>query len=408
MDKLYTISEVAEKLNLNAKTLRRWEESGKFTPPRTLGGQRRYSLLDLQILDAIKHNTIPNSEDLLTIDQAASLFGVSPATISRWENDGRIHPLITAGITYYPRHRLLEKMSELVSSETSDRSFSASPPPPLEEPITPPITPPFSPKLTPLPRSSSNSKTLNSNPNKALTQNFHTADFIANLTITLILLLTYHLIFNPTSSFRSSSSSPTPSTPPLSGLVQGSSTSRDPSLVLLDSILDKTGGLTTKSSLTTPQLSLTPAAPPTSATPGTLYFDASSQTLKLFTTSWNDLPGPSTLKVTDSSLYSGNGTILKDKDSVTINNESLTPTSIITLTFNSDYSPAKKYWLTTSAGSFTVHTDFPVGKNAPFSYLIITPTPSPSPTPKPDLSEPSPSPIEEPSPTPPLIDEPTP
>lgn len=39
-----TISEVAELLEVNTKTLRRWDKSGKLVANRTIGGHRRYSL----------------------------------------------------------------------------------------------------------------------------------------------------------------------------------------------------------------------------------------------------------------------------------------------------------------------------------------------------------------------------
>jgi len=113
MEKLYSIQEVAVKLNLSDKTLRRWEEAGRFTPSRTLGNQRRYSIEDLQILDAIKHGTINKQSDLLSLTQASSICGVTPTTIMRWENEGKIHPFITSGNTYYPRTKLVEKMDEL-------------------------------------------------------------------------------------------------------------------------------------------------------------------------------------------------------------------------------------------------------------------------------------------------------
>ena len=76
----------------------RWEEAGRFSPSRTLGNQRRYTIEDLQILDALKHGMIAKQADLLSIQQASQLCGVSPITISRWENDGKIHPFITQAI----------------------------------------------------------------------------------------------------------------------------------------------------------------------------------------------------------------------------------------------------------------------------------------------------------------------
>lgn len=47
---LYTIQEVATLLNVSPKTLRRWEETGRIKPIRTAGNQRRYRLDDVKKL----------------------------------------------------------------------------------------------------------------------------------------------------------------------------------------------------------------------------------------------------------------------------------------------------------------------------------------------------------------------
>ena len=101
-DTTYSITEVAEKLNLSDKTLRRWEEAGRFTPSRTEGNQRRYNMEDLQILDAIKHGSLPDQKDLLSANQAAAMLGVTEPTIERFVAEGKIHPFITVGHTFYP------------------------------------------------------------------------------------------------------------------------------------------------------------------------------------------------------------------------------------------------------------------------------------------------------------------
>ncbi len=44
MNKYVSITSAAEALGVSASTLRRWEASGKITPDRTKGGQRRYDL----------------------------------------------------------------------------------------------------------------------------------------------------------------------------------------------------------------------------------------------------------------------------------------------------------------------------------------------------------------------------
>ena len=53
MEKYYTVNEVAEKVNLSAKTLIRWEKNGKLKPAkRDFKGWRAYTEEDVQnILD---------------------------------------------------------------------------------------------------------------------------------------------------------------------------------------------------------------------------------------------------------------------------------------------------------------------------------------------------------------------
>ncbi|MFZ2199543.1 MAG: MerR family DNA-binding transcriptional regulator [Microgenomates group bacterium] len=191
MDHTYTIQEVATKLNLSDKTLRRWEEAGRFRSSRTLGNQRRYSLEDIQILDAIKHGTINEQKDLLTIDQAAKLCGVSPSTLTRWEDSGKIHPMITSGNTYYPRQKLTEKMEEL-KQEYPEPVPSATPRIQAQPPI---ITPSPRPKISP--------------------PDIH--PLVTNTLITILLLTLYHLIF----SIRSTPISPRGQA---DGSVRGAST----------------------------------------------------------------------------------------------------------------------------------------------------------------------------------------
>lgn len=110
---LYTITEVANKLSLSTKTLRRWEEAGKLQPSRTLGGQRRYTTEEIQILDAIKHRIIASHRDLLTTEEAAKVIGVEVATMLRYQEEGKIHPLVTSSGLYYPKARLLAQIQGL-------------------------------------------------------------------------------------------------------------------------------------------------------------------------------------------------------------------------------------------------------------------------------------------------------
>lgn len=383
MDKLYTIIEVANKLNISDKTLRRWEDAGRFTSSRTLGNQRRYSLEDLQILDAIKHGTIGEQKDLLTVAQASKLCGVSPTTIMRWENDGKIHPLITSGNTYYIRQKLMEKMEELkkIYIEPELDRFPVAKEPDLEGRVKPqeiqtqdsriPKETTLS-KLPQLAQSKSSHSSLQTPPSP---YNLHSS--ILNALITIILILSYHLIFN------SSISKPLS---PQTGSVQGASTMSDPTIDLLKTILDPSGALTTTTltsrvGLTSPTLSLSPSSAPTTPTPGTIYYDAGTQSLKVFKgTGWSELAPSTTLQVGNVALFTNSATLPKGQNQVSFTDPSITPTTPITITFTSDYAPAKKYWVTTDQGSFTVHTDFAVGADSTFNYSFLTPIVADSPS----------------------------
>lgn len=320
MDKLYTIAEVATKLNLSDKTLRRWEEAGRFSSTRTLGNQRRYCLEDLQILDAIKHGTIESQKDLLTPAQAANLCGVSLASLTRWENDGKIHPFITAAGTYYPRHRLIEKMDEL--KKTYVESVPELYTPGVKGSHTPGVgtgvgtVPERNPRLPSTPG-------VKGSHTPGVLPPPETRVFISQVLITLILLLSYHLLF--------ASSSTTPVSP--APQVQGAATTPDPRL---DDLITK--------------------------------FQSHLA---------NDLLGqakpiqPITIQLANTDLVYGTATIPKGQDQFTVTESMVSPDTPITLTFTADYAPAKKYWVTTAPGAFTLHTDFPLAQDASFTYGLI-------------------------------------
>ncbi len=294
VEKLYTIAEVADKLNLSAKTLRRWEEAGRFTPSRTLGGQRRYSIEDLQILDAIKHGTIPDQKDLLTLQQAAALFGVSPATIDRWENEGKIHPLITAGNTYYPRTRLMSKLGQLQTEMLPQMErVPYTPPPSYEEPPAPQtiVDTPSTPERTvsphprdhhsDVPRLSTLSTTepTSARHHRAWLHRVNVDTVIVNTAITLTLLAGYYFLTRPFKLVE-------PVTP--TSLLQAVTPAIDPDIMRIKSMIDPTGNITA------PSLTLLPGIAPEKPAPGTLYFDTGSQAYRYYTNGkWNDLvPAP--------------------------------------------------------------------------------------------------------------------
>lgn len=314
MDHTYTILEVATKLNLSDKTLRRWEEAGRFRSSRTLGNQRRYSIEDVQILDAIKHGTIGSQSELLSLEQAANFCGVSKTTFSRWEDEGKIHPLITSGNTYYPRERLAAKLSSL---QSTPQATDDSPTPMIQQDPTPPTAD------EPIPPATALAPHPTYDPRPILT---HTL-------VTVLLLVVYHLIFNSPS---------TPISPNSQGSVQGATTiTTDPRV---DDLIVKY-----KEHLAT-------------------EMQENSKP-----------PLMTTINLDNTSLVSGTGTLIKGKDQISIPSDKVTPTTPVSITFNSDYAPAKKSWVTIEPGQFTVHTDFAVATDTIFTYSFVTTTLSAAP-----------------------------
>jgi len=56
---VYSIKDAAQALGIHPKTIRRWEQAGKFIPQRTLGNQRRFTPQDLNKLRNIKAGYVP-------------------------------------------------------------------------------------------------------------------------------------------------------------------------------------------------------------------------------------------------------------------------------------------------------------------------------------------------------------
>lgn len=96
-----SITEASEIIGVSPKTLRRWEEEGKIAPARTLGNQRRYHRDHVQ---KVKENTSKQHSPYLSIAKTASYLGVSQKTLSRWEREGHLHKIkINSSQRGYPR-----------------------------------------------------------------------------------------------------------------------------------------------------------------------------------------------------------------------------------------------------------------------------------------------------------------
>jgi hypothetical protein len=130
----------------------------------------------------------------------------------------------------------------------------------------------------------------------------------------------------------------------------------------------------------------------------------------------------SQLRMTDNI---GRASIIAGTSSVTISQPSVTANSVIQVSFESNYEPATRYFVTKEAGvGFTITMDAPVALDSSLNWWILenssgqtgipiapivtvapTPTPSDTPIPTPTPSDtpvpiPSDTPIETPTPTP--------
>lgn len=77
MDKLLTIKEVQEILNVSKTTLQRWDNSGKLVAVRTEGGHRRYKESDINKFTDKRDNVNYGSlyEHLCSAQYIANMLG---------------------------------------------------------------------------------------------------------------------------------------------------------------------------------------------------------------------------------------------------------------------------------------------------------------------------------------------
>jgi DNA-binding transcriptional MerR regulator len=92
---LLTIRKASSLLGVSPDTLRRLEKKGQATPKRGPNGERLYSVDDISLLKNIIRK--PTGERAYSIQEASNILRVSPQTIRRWEREGRIKPNRTAG-----------------------------------------------------------------------------------------------------------------------------------------------------------------------------------------------------------------------------------------------------------------------------------------------------------------------
>lgn len=82
--KFYSISEAAGILGVSTKTLRRWDTKGKIAVNRTPGGNRVFTQEDI---DGLKNR---KESSFYTVSQAAKILGISAKTLRRWDRSGKV------------------------------------------------------------------------------------------------------------------------------------------------------------------------------------------------------------------------------------------------------------------------------------------------------------------------------
>lgn len=105
----FTVSQMAAKLGVSAKTLQRLEARGVINPSRTMGNQRRYSDGDYLALKKYLQKNSPFEVleypiEPVTSSQLADELGVHEATVRRWGRDGQVVKLGSSGGTVYYAH----------------------------------------------------------------------------------------------------------------------------------------------------------------------------------------------------------------------------------------------------------------------------------------------------------------
>src|SRR3989344_8813941 len=118
-----TVAEAAEFLGVSNETLRRWDNRGKLVAQRTLGGQRRYSLVNLEAFKELQSapRKISPTIPAVPVAEAAHILGVSKQTVRRWEKSGELEAHRTPG---GQRRFNFELLARLKSFRFSPARFS--------------------------------------------------------------------------------------------------------------------------------------------------------------------------------------------------------------------------------------------------------------------------------------------
>lgn len=94
-DLLLHPGDVAEIFNVDMKTLRKWADNGQLPTIRTLGNHRRYSAL--AIWSKIENEGEIPYDSSLTTGDVAVMFNVSHKSVRKWNEEGKLSSLRTVG-----------------------------------------------------------------------------------------------------------------------------------------------------------------------------------------------------------------------------------------------------------------------------------------------------------------------
>ena len=92
---LLSITKAASLLGVHPDTLRRLDQKGHVVPKRGPQGERLYSAGDIALLKQLINK--PVNERSFSIQEAANILKVTPQTVRRWEKGGLIKPARTLG-----------------------------------------------------------------------------------------------------------------------------------------------------------------------------------------------------------------------------------------------------------------------------------------------------------------------
>ncbi|MFC1653607.1 MerR family DNA-binding transcriptional regulator, partial [Patescibacteria group bacterium] len=359
--KFFTITQAADFLKVSVDTLRRLEKKGAIKPNRGTGNTRQYSFDDLVLLQ----QTTSNQKRTYSISETSKILQVSIDTIRRWEKAGKIQSIRTPGGHRRFTHKEVDKV----------KTTNFTPPQPKTPPPTPMVPDIASPMPLPQPTPSSETPQVtpsettevsSSDPNTPKAQKDHpkthftrSKPFIYATIFTILLLLIgggliLNRTLNPTSAddrSQASYNSDLPTSPSnqispkldTSSFLNGKITigTNDGSVASLDEDgnFNITGDIDadhiTANSATIRNdievgggLLLLPHSQPTTAAPGTVYYDKTADAVSYYNgTEWIYLDQTSSEVIVGSlqdaydvgnTITATSGLAIKNSDSSTI------------------------------------------------------------------------------------------